>query len=112
MMSLDACFTLQNIGPDGSLCEEFDSVKLSCFLSKYLDELTAYYLTLGLGIGHACKLIQKSVGSIHIDQVCFHLITEYLDNLLGFTLAEQSVINVNTDKIVADSLDEHCSHYG
>ena len=111
-MSLDARLTFQNIGPYGPLCQELYSVKLSCLLGKYLYELPAYYLALGLRIRHSGKLVKESVGSIHIDQIRLHLITEHLDDLLRLALSEQPMIDMDTDQIVTYGLDQHCRHHG
>ena len=113
VVSLDAGLTLQDVGPDSSLCKEFDSVELSGFLSEDFDELAADDVSLLLGIRDACQLIQEAVGSIYVDEVGVHLITEYFDNLLGLALAEQSVVDMYTNEVLADGLDqEGCNDGG
>lgn len=59
-----------------------------------------------LGLRDACKFVKKAVDCVHIDKVCIHLIAEHLDDLLGFPLSQKPVIDVHTDEIFADRLDE------
>ena len=106
VVRLDTCLALKNVGPDGALCQELNAVKLSGFLSEDFDELAADDVSLLLGIGDACQLVQETIGRIHVDEVGVHLIAEDFDDLLGLSLAEQSVVDMYTNEILADCLDQ------
>ena len=56
MVSLDAV-TLKNVGIDGSLCKELNTVEFLCLVGKDFDKLLANDLSLSLGIRYACKFI-------------------------------------------------------
>ena len=111
MVRLYTCLTLQNIRPDGSLRQEFHAVQFPCFFREHIDELFADDVSLLLRIADACKFVQETVHCIHIDQVRIHLITENLDDLLGFSLAKQSVVDMNRYQLLADRLDQECRNH-
>ena len=113
VVGLDAGLALEDVGPDGALGEELDAVKLSGFLCEHFDELAAANVSLFLGIGDACQLVQEAVCRVDINEVGIHLVAEYLDNLLGLALAEQSVVDMYTYQVLADRFDqESCDDGG
>ena len=96
----------EDIGIDGALCEELDAVELARFFLKDADELGADDLALLFGLGDAGELVEEAVDRVDIDEVRVHPVAEHLDDLLGLALAEQSVVNVDADELLADSLDQ------
>ena len=106
VVRLDAALALENVGPDGALREKLYAVKLARFLGEDLDELVADDLALLLGIGDPRELIEEAVGRVDIDEVCVHLVAEDLDDLLGLALAQETVVDVDADELLADGLDE------
>ena len=106
VVRLDAVSALKDIGINGALTEEGDAVELAGFFFKYPDELGADDLALGLGIGNAGEPIEEAVDCVDINEVGVHLIAEHLDDLLGLAFAKQTVIDVDTDELLADRLDQ------
>ena len=51
------------------------------------------------------------IGGIYINQVGIQAVLKHLDNAFGFVLAHQAVIDVNTDQLLADGLNEQRSNY-
>ena len=107
MVGLDAGFTLEDVRPDGSLCKELDAVELSGFFSENIDELFADDVAFLLRVGHTGQLVEEAVCRVHIDQVGVHLVPENLDDLLRLALSEQTVVDMYTDELLADGLDQH-----
>ena len=101
---------LENVGIDGSLCEEINARKLAGLFLEHADELFADDLSLALGLSNACELVEEAVNRIDVDEVGVHLVLENLDNLLGLTLAKKSVVNMNAHEILADCLNEKRSY--
>ena len=101
---------LQNVGIDGALREELDALKLGSFLVKHLDKLTADDLTLLLRLADACEKIEKTIGSIYVNEVGIQFLAEHLDDLLAFPLAHQSVVDVNAGELLPNCLDEKCGN--
>ena len=97
---------LKDVGVDGALTEELDAVQFAGFFLKYADEFRADDLALLFGVGDARQLVEEAVYRVDIDEVRVHLVAEHLDDLLGLTLAEQSVVDVDTDELFADRLDQ------
>ena len=111
VVRLDAGFALEDVGPDGSLCQELHAVKFSRFVSKYVDELLADDVSLLFGIRDACELVQETVYCVDINKVCVHLIAENLDDLLGLAFAKEAVVDMNGNELSADRLDQKCGYY-
>ena len=107
MVGLDALFALQNVRPDGALGQELNAVQLPGFLGEDLDKFAADDFSLLLGLADACQLVKEPVGGIHIDQIGVHLVAEDLNNLLGLTLAQQTVVYVDANQLLANGLDQH-----
>ena len=103
---------LEDIGVDGTLSEEFDSLDLLGFLLEDCDELGTDDLPLLLRVRDPCKFVEEAVCGIHIYEVCLHLVPEDVDDLLGLSLTEETVIYVNACEVLSDGFDEKCSHYG
>ena len=61
VVRLDAGFALENVGPDGSLCQELHAVELSGLVSEYVDELLADDVSLLFGIGDASEFVKETV---------------------------------------------------
>ncbi len=106
VMCLNTLFTLQNIRIDGTLSKETNPFQLSGFFIEYLDELFTDDMSLLFRIGYSCNLVNKSVCRIDIDQISVHLVSEYFDDLFGFTFSQETVVNMNTYQILADRLDQ------
>ena len=102
VVCLDAGFALENVGPDGSLCQELHAVELSRLVSEYVDELLADDMSLLFGIRDACELVKETVNRVDIDEVCVHLVAEYSDDLLGLALSEEAVVYVYGNQLLAD----------
>ena len=94
VVSLDPLLTFENVWIEGSL-----------------DELFADDVTFLLGIGNSCEKIQKSVYCININEVCAELVPEDLADHLRLAFAEETMVNVNADKIAADRLDKKRCNY-
>ncbi len=97
---------LDDIGVDSALREEVYSVEFTRLFLEYSYELRSDNLTLTLGIGYICELIEESVYAVGIYKRSAELFSEYFDNLLGLALAQQSVIDVHAYKLLADCADE------
>ncbi len=103
----------QNIGVDGALGEERHLVAhLAGFLLEHADELGADDLALGLGFGHAGEQVEEAVRGVHVHQVRVELVAEHVHDLLGLALAEQTMVHVNADELLADGFDEQSGDYG
>ena len=90
----------------GSLGKEADALQLACFLFEYADEFGTDDLALLLRIGYAGQFVKETVRGIHVHKVCLELIAENTYDLLGFTLAEESVIDVDGNQLFSHGLDE------
>ena len=106
VMCLDSCFALKNIRPDGSLCQEFHTVKLSGFFGKDIDKFFANNVSLLLRIGNTCELVKETIHRVNIDQICIHLVPEDLDDLLRLALAQKAMIDMHANELLADRLDQ------
>ena len=91
MMRLDRT-RLYDVRIDSTLSQETDALQLTGLLLEYADELGTDNLALLLGVSHACQLVQEAVGSINIHQVGIQFVPKHAHHLLGFTLAQQSVV--------------------
>ena len=111
MVRLDAGFALENVGPDGSLCQELHAVELSGFVSEYVDELLADDVSLLFGIRNACEFVKETVYRVDIDEVRVHLVAENSDDLLGLAFAKKAVVYVNGNQLFADCLDQKRCYY-
>ena len=105
MVRFYAC-AFNDVGVDGALREKFDAFELSCFFFENSDELRADDLSLCFGVVNARELVKKTVNGVHINEVGVHFFFENADDLLGFTFAEQSVIDVNANELFSDGFDK------
>ena len=96
---------LKNVGIYRALCEELNALKFAGLLFEHTDKLRTDYLALCLGIIDTGELIKEAVDSVDIHEVCVHLITENLNDLLGLALAQQTVIHMHAGELLADGLD-------
>ena len=103
---------LDDVGIDGPLSQELDAVQLAGLLLEDSDELSADDLPLLLRIRNSGQLVQEAIHSVHRDEVGVHLVLEHLDDLLRLALAEQTVVHVNADELLADGFDEQSGDYG
>ena len=87
---------LNDIRINGALCQELDAFQLTGLFLKYADKLCTDDLSLLLRIRNACQLVQETIHSIYINQVCPQLIPEYLNYLLRLTFTKQTMIYMNT----------------
>ena len=111
VMGLDTPLTFQNVRPDGALGQERNAVQLPGFLSENLDKLAADDFPLGLRVGNPRQFVQEPVHSVHINEVRIHLVAEHLDDLLRLSLAQQAVVHMDADKLLADGLNEQRRHH-
>ena len=86
--------------------QEADTVQLAGLFLEHADEFRADDLALLLGIGHAGELVQKAVHGIDIHEVGVELIAEDAHHLLRLAFAEESVVHMDGDQLLADGLDE------
>ena len=105
MVSLDA-HAFRNIRIDSPLGQEGNTVLLAGFLLKDTDKLGTDDLALLLRIADTGQLVQEAVHRVHVNQVGFHLVAENLDDLFGFTFAQQAVVDVHADQLLSDGLDQ------
>ena len=102
----------EDVGIYRSLREELDALKLRGLLVKYFYEFAADYLSLLLGVADSGKEIKEAVGSVYIDKVRVHLVSENLDDLLALSLAHESVVDVDADQLLAYRADKQRRDYG
>lgn len=102
----------EDVGIYRSLREELDALKLRGLLIKYFYKFAADYLSLLLGVADSGKEIKETVGSIYIDKVRIHLVSENLDDLLALSLAHKSVVDVDADQLLAYRADKQRRDYG
>ena len=100
------CTALNNVGVDCTLAKEVDAVELACLLLEYADELCADNLALLLWVCNVLELAEETVCSVYIYKVCAKLVAEDLYNGLALALTHQAVVNVNANKVLADSLEK------
>ena len=91
---------------DGALGQEADAVQLAGLLLEHADEFRADDLALLLGIGHAGELVEEAVDGVDIHEVGVQLVAEDAHDLLGLALAEESVVHVDGNQLLAHGLDE------
>ena len=106
VVRLDALVALNDVGIDRSLTEEVDALHLCGFLLEHMDELLADDLALALRFGYARKLIEETVGRIHICEICAQLLAENADDLLALALAHETVVHMDAVKLAADRLEQ------
>ncbi len=111
MVSLDTV-RLENVGINGALSEELNALELVCFLSENIYKYLADDLALCLGLRNSGESIEEAVGRINVNEVGIELLAEDLYDLLGLTLAEETVVNMNTGELLADSLDQQSCNNG
>ena len=108
-----SCFDgFENVGIDGSLCEEFNAFEFACFVSENFDEFFADYLSLSFGFGNAGKKINETVGCVNLDKVCVKLVSENFDYVFGFVFAHKAVVYVNANELFADCFDKKSCNNG
>ena len=110
-MGLDAD-ALCDVGIDRSLRQEGDVVLLAGFFFEHPDKLGTDDFALLLRIADTGQLIEEAIHGVHIDQVGVHLVAEHFDDLLGFALAQETVVDVNGDQLFADGFDQQGCHDG
>ena len=101
-----------DIGINCALCKEINIVcKLACFLSEEVNKLVTDNLSLCFGISYINELIEETVSSIDINEVCIESVPEKLDYVLALALTHKAMVYVNADKLLADCLDkESCDN--
>ena len=78
----------QNVRVDRPLRQERDVFLFSRFFFKHADKFRADDLSFLFGIAHARQFVQKPIDGVHVDEVCIHLVTEYLNDLFGFPFSQ------------------------
>ena len=110
MVGLDCLLALclldgfQNVGIDCTLCKELHALKLACLVGKNIDEFRTDDFSLALGIGNTCEQVEEAIGRIDINKVGIELISEHLNDILGFIFTHQTVVDMNTDQLLTDCL--------
>ena len=46
------------------------------------------------------------IGGIHVDQIGIQAVLEHLDDTFGFVLTHQTMVDMDTDQLLADCLDQ------
>ena len=103
--------TFHDVGVDGALTQEFDAIEFASFFFENAYELAADDFALLFRVGNSSKLAEEAFGSINVDKVGVKLIAEHFDNVFRFTLTHKTMVNMNANKVVADSLEQERSHY-
>ena len=111
MVGLDRA-GFDDVGIDRSLGQETDSVQLAGFFLEYADKLGADDFPFLLRVGYAGQLIKETVCGVDIDQIGIQLVTKDTDNLLGFSFAEESMIDMDRNQLTADRFDQQSSDDG
>ena len=112
LLALGSLLGLQDVGVDGTLGQEGDALQLPGLVGEDGDELLADDLALALGVRDTGQQAQEVIGGVHIDQVGVQALPEHLDDALGLVLAHEAVVDVDTDELLADGLDQQGSHDG
>ena len=97
---------LNDVGIDGTLSQEVDTIELACFFLEYADELATDNLTLLFGVSHTFQQTEEAVSGIHINKICAKLVAEHFHNVFALSLAHETVVYVNANQILADSLQQ------
>ena len=97
---------LEDIGVDGALSQELDPFLFSRLFLEDANELGADDLALLFGIADARQFVKETVDGVDVHQVGVELVAENADHLFGFALAEQTVVDVDADQVLADRLDQ------
>ena len=93
-----------DVGIQRSLREELGAAELPRLGLEHVDERAADELALGLGIGDAGEARQESVAGVYVDQRDVVMLAEQADDLFGFALPQQAVIDEDAGQLVADRL--------
>ena len=113
LLALCLLYAFKNVRINCTLSQEVNALKLSCLFLKNTNKFATDYLTLCFRVANTCKLVKITVSCINIYKVCIELRTKHLDNLLTFALTHKSVVYVNANKLLADSLDKkRCNNAG
>ena len=110
VVGLDAV-ALEDVRVNGALGQELDVLLLAGFLLEHTDELGADDLALALRLLHTGQLVQEAVDGVHIDEVGVHLVAEHLHDLFRLALAQQAVVDMYADELLADGFDEQRRHH-
>ena len=104
VMALDnhTCYaqTFNAVGIDCALCKPLGISNLLCLGIEHLNKVAAYNLALLLRVGNAFKVFEELLACINADNVesesliCLH-------NLLELILAQHSVVNEDTCKVLS-----------
>ena len=102
--------TLDTVGIDGSLSQPLGAFYLLGLGIEDLDEITAYNLTLLLGVGHAGKVGKELVTGVD----AHHVETETLvvvHHIGELVLAQHAVVYEDTGEVVTDgAVQQHGCH--
>ncbi len=112
---------LHDVRIEGALHQEFYRVPCfvgaACDVSRGLledpDELTPDDLAFGLGVSDVLERIQEALLRVDHDEVHAGGSDEVFFDLLGFTLAQQAVIDEHAGQLLAHGgVDQRCRHRG
>ena len=114
---LTAQTALDDIGVNGTLCEEIDLADLLCLFLKDADELLTDDLALALRLGDTGQLCKVAVTGVHTDEVDVKAVgvagAEDRADLFLLVLAQQAVVHKDAGQLLADGLGQHgCQHGG
>ena len=110
-MRLDGT-ALQNIRINGSLRQELDSGQFSGFFFKYPNKFGSDNFPLLFRFGNAGQLVQEPVRRVDINQIGLHLIAEHFNHLLRLPFTQQSMVDMYTNQLLADGLDQQRGNNG
>lgn len=110
MVGLDRA-AFQNIRVNGSLGQELNALQFPGFLLKHTNKLRANDLPLGLRVCYTGQLVQETVHCIHINQIGVHLIPEYFHHLLGFSLPQKAMVDMDASELLSHRLNQQGRHH-
>ena len=91
---------LEDVGVDGPLCEEVDTLLFPGLLLEHADELRSDDLPLLFGLGDALQLREEAVDGVDVHEVGVHLVAEHLHHLLRLPLPEEPVVDVHAHQVL------------
>ena len=108
-----ALAALNHVGINGTLNEVVHGADLLGYLFKRADELLAYYLALGFGIGDALELFKEYLTVVHLYEVHAEAVFKHAHYLVGLVLSQEPVVDEHAGELVAHRLMyERCRNCG
>ena len=91
-----------NVCVKGSLRKEVHIFQLASFVIENVNKLVTDDFTFLFWVRNTSQLVKETFCSICFDNVQTKLATQHLHNLIGFSFTEETVVNEDTDELVAD----------